>query len=371
MTKKRIIAALLAYLLTVLPALATGPGTVTFPAGNSIPYKVTFDGSGFYSSTNALVDINNPANGATISGGSLQVTVQNTPTVTLSGTSTVILGAGSASVGTVVLGAGSAAVGTVTLGAGAATIGALSLHQSTNIDQVGGSALALGQTTMAASLPVAIASNQGNVPINNAQVSGTAIDTNSGTKSAGTQRVVLATDQPTLTNPINVGTHTATSFLYAPGTNGFTTAPFTVMSTDLNTWASTQTVISSVNGTSGKFSQASTGNSIFGRCWYINGTAVTTPTAGANISLWFLTSTDGGTTFEAAVAGTPGTPPPRSPDIVIPVATVTLTSGVIYMSPPRQNLWAETVKIVAQNNTGVALTGTGQSIVCGPQAAQG
>src|SRR6266566_4976660 len=43
-----------------------------------------------------------------------------------------------------------------------------------------------------------ITANQGgsNWTINNVQVAGTAIDTNSGNKSAGTQRVVLATDQP-------------------------------------------------------------------------------------------------------------------------------------------------------------------------------
>lgn len=40
--------------------------------------------------------------------------------------------------------------------------------------------------------------------VNCAQVSGTAIDTNSGSKSAGTQRVVLATDQPQLTNALKV-----------------------------------------------------------------------------------------------------------------------------------------------------------------------
>lgn len=38
--------------------------------------------------------------------------------------------------------------------------------------------------------------------INNAQVSGTTIDTNTGNASAGTQRVVLATNQPALTNPL-------------------------------------------------------------------------------------------------------------------------------------------------------------------------
>ena len=87
---------------------------------------------------------------------------------------------------------------------------------------------ALGQTTMANSLPVTLASNQSAVPVldtnsaaiktavelidnavsgagfNITQVGGTNIDTNSGNKSAGTQRVVIATDQPQLTTPLNV-----------------------------------------------------------------------------------------------------------------------------------------------------------------------
>lgn len=40
--------------------------------------------------------------------------------------------------------------------------------------------------------------------VNQTQVGGTNIDTNSGNKSAGTQRVVLATDQPQLTNALKV-----------------------------------------------------------------------------------------------------------------------------------------------------------------------
>lgn len=76
----------------------------------------------------------------------------------------------------------------------------------------------VGQAAMAASVPVAIASNQSAVPVsgtvsttppanastNVAQVGGTNTDTNSGAKSAGTIRVVLATDQPQLTNKILV-----------------------------------------------------------------------------------------------------------------------------------------------------------------------
>lgn len=76
---KRIAAALAATLLLTTSALATGPSTVTFP--NQTPYGVTLDGSGAYHSTTALVDINNPALGATISGGSLQVAIPGNVTV--------------------------------------------------------------------------------------------------------------------------------------------------------------------------------------------------------------------------------------------------------------------------------------------------
>ncbi len=43
-----------------------------------------------------------------------------------------------------------------------------------------------------------------NASTNTAQIAGTTTDTNSGNKSAGTQRVVLATDQPALTNALKV-----------------------------------------------------------------------------------------------------------------------------------------------------------------------
>jgi hypothetical protein len=81
----------------------------------------------------------------------------NTHAVTQSGTWTVALSAGSAAIGTVgitslpALPSGSNVIGAVTQSAGPWTI---------NLTQVGGSALALGQTTMASSVPVTIASNQ-------------------------------------------------------------------------------------------------------------------------------------------------------------------------------------------------------------------
>ena len=88
-----------------------------------------------------------------------------------------------------------------------------------NLSAVGGTPLAIGQHAMTSSLPVVIASD--NVPVvsegagsaivtpwtqNLKQLNGTTTDTNSGNKSAGTLRVVLATDQPALTNaqPVSI-----------------------------------------------------------------------------------------------------------------------------------------------------------------------
>lgn len=227
--------------------------------------------------------------------------------------------------------------------------------------------ISLGQQAMAGSVPVAIASNQSNVPINNAQVSGTAISVNSGTKDAGTQRVVLATDQPTPTNPINVGTHTSTVIQASPGTNGFTQAPFSVLTTELNALASAGVATSSVNGASGAFNQTNTGNDLFGRCWVKLGAALGgTAVAGANFSVWFLTSTDGGTTYESQTVS----PPPRAPDIIIPVGANTYGANAILMSPPRVNLWLETTKIVFQNNTGQAMGASGNIMTCAGESVQ-
>lgn len=68
---------------------------------------------------------------------------------------------------------------------------------------VDGSGNVIGSTTNA--LDVNIKSNAAtNQSVNVAQLAGTTTDTNSGNKSAGTLRVVLATDQPALTNKLLV-----------------------------------------------------------------------------------------------------------------------------------------------------------------------
>lgn len=60
------------------------------------------------------------------------------------------------------------------------------------------------QATLAASSGTDIGKLTANQSVNMAQVAGTTTDTNSGVKSAGTIRVVLATDQPALTNKLLV-----------------------------------------------------------------------------------------------------------------------------------------------------------------------
>jgi hypothetical protein len=95
---------------------------------------------------------------------------------------------------------------------------ALPAHQSTNVDQLNGTTTDTNSGTKSAgTLRVVLATDQpaltnkllvtpdsvalpANQSVNVNQLAGTTTDTNSGNKSAGTLRVVLATDQPALTN---------------------------------------------------------------------------------------------------------------------------------------------------------------------------
>ena len=99
---------------------------------------------------------------------------------------------------------------------------ALPANQSTNVAQVAGTATDVNSGVKSAgTMRVVLATDQpaltnkllvtpdsvalpANQTVNVAQVAGTATDTNSGNKSAGTQRMVLATDQPNLTSALNV-----------------------------------------------------------------------------------------------------------------------------------------------------------------------
>lgn len=85
---------------------------------------------------------------------------------------------------------------------------------------------ATGNTTLNGQNGTSTATTTNPVPVNNAQVSGTAVSTGTGATDAGTQRVVLGATQPSLT-------FTNSSFAIASGTNliggtiGVNAAPYT------------------------------------------------------------------------------------------------------------------------------------------------
>jgi hypothetical protein len=70
---------------------------------------------------------------------------------------------------------------------------------------------ALGSAVSASSLPVVVASDQAAVAVKLSQVAGTNVTVGSGVLGAGTQRVVLATDQPVIPVSDNAGSLTVDS----------------------------------------------------------------------------------------------------------------------------------------------------------------
>jgi hypothetical protein len=92
---------------------------------------------------------------------------------------------------------------------------------------------------------------QANASVNETQVAGTAIDVNSGVKSAGTQRIVIATDQPQLTNALKVDGS-----------------------------AVTQPVSGTVTANQGGTWTVQPGNTANTTAWKVDGSAVTQPVSG-------------------------------------------------------------------------------------------
>lgn len=164
----------------------TTPTTIT--AGNSSPRQC--DNAG-----NALVKVNValPTGANTIGA----VTQSGTWAQNLTQVNSVAVLAGSGAVGT---GAQRIAVGTDTAtiaGSAPGTAGTA----STNVLTVQG----------IASMTKLLVTPDANSAVNVAQLAGTATSTGSGTVNAGTMRVVIATDQTTLTNPIDVNVLPSTS----------------------------------------------------------------------------------------------------------------------------------------------------------------
>jgi hypothetical protein len=145
---------------------------------------------------------------------------------------------------------------------------ALPAHQSTNVDQVNGTTTDTNSGNKSAgTLRVVLATDQpalnskllvtpdsvalpAHQSTNVDQVNGTTTDTNSGTKSAGTQRMVLATDQPTMTNAQPVTPQATESYLGFVGGKATNVAANFTRPADTNVYASGDLVANSVTAAS-------------------------------------------------------------------------------------------------------------------------
>lgn len=214
--------------------------------------------------------------------------VLKTDTSSLAGTVTSVNN-GTTDAGTQRVTLSSDSTGQVKLATGANTIGALTANQSTNV----------------------------------AQLAGTTTDTNSGNKSAGTLRTVIATDQPNLTVPLNVALAANQSVnvaqingvtpLMGNGTTGTGSQRVTIVSdntANTNPWLVTQTPATSGGLTPATGSIGNTATSIKGTAGQVFGWYFYNPNATVAYVQFFNTASGSvtvGTTAPVYSVGVPAT----------------------------------------------------------------
>jgi hypothetical protein len=150
--------------------------------------------------------------------------------------------------------------------------------------------------------------------------------------------------------------------LFNTGTSnsGLIASLLSLQTTELNALANGALIVSSVGGSSGKFTNADTGAAKFGEIHFTLGT-VTTMSAGANLSGWFLQSNDSGSTYESLTVV-----PPRPPDFIVPLDAT--TGNKIYKAAGQVRLPALQFKVLVQNNSGQSFTATGNTLKLAPIA---
>lgn len=146
----------------------------------------------------------------------------------------------------------------------------------------------------------------------------------------------------------------ATNFIWAPGSSndGLLTTAVSLMTTELQSLTNTSVIISSVNGSSGVFTNSNTGQAMVGEIfWNVGNPGVgSSLSSGANIAGWFLTSWDSGTTYEQTSVA-----PSRPPDFIIPLPATTITASTTYKASGPIMIPALKFKVIVQNNTGQTL----------------
>ncbi len=152
-------------------------------------------------------------------------------------------------------------------------------------------------------------------------------------------------------------------FLWGAGSsnNGLIISALTLMTTELNSLASSSGVVSSAGGlsTNGVFNSTLTGQAILGDVSFLAGGAFT-PTAGANIAGWFIKSKDGGSTYEYS-----GAVSPRAPDFIIPLVAAPYAANQQAWSAGTHKVIvpAGYFKVYVQNNAGATLYSSGNTLV--------
>lgn len=171
-----------------------------------------------------------------------------------------------------------------------------------------------------------------------------------------------ATGKPLPVQPRSPTGEDLSRALWAPGTSnsGLLATAFNLMTTELNALTSTSVIVSSVGGSSGKFTNADTAQAKWGEIFFFLGT-VTSMTAGGSYAGWFLTSFDSGTTYESQSAV-----PPRAPDFIIPIDAT--TGNKTYKAAGLVRIPALQFKVLIQNNSGQTSTATLNTLKLAPIA---
>ena len=164
----------------------------------------------------------------------------------------------------------------------------------------------------------------------------------------------------------------ATNFLWFPGTsnNGLLVTAFNLMTTELQSVTNTSVAVSSVIHGTGIVTNADTAQGVFADLFFKVGNPGigSALSAGAAVTGWFMTSPDGGTTFEPTGAALA-----RAADFIIPMPATTITASTTYRTQGQVILPTLEFKVLIQNNTGQTLgTGatTAPALVCAPYALQ-
>jgi len=159
---------------------------------------------------------------------------------------------------------------------------------------------------------------------------------------------------------------TTTPFLWGTGTNndGLLATLLTLQSTELNSLANAALIISSVGGSSGKFTTANDGAAIWGDLFLTLGAIGSTLSAGANLAGWFLTTPDGSNFESLTVAA------PRATDFIVPLPVSTIGAGSMFKAAGLVRLPALPFKVLVQNNSGQAFAASGNTVKVAPVSVQ-